>query len=58
VYWNFRLWKADGASDRLMDLLRGDLRQARGRQRQPPAAIIGWQSVKTSEKGGALGGVT
>ena len=52
AYWYFRAWKGDGTFDRLMDLLRGDLRQAHGRPRQPPAAIIDNRSVKTTEKGG------
>ena len=52
VYWYFRIWKADGTFDRLMDLLRGDLRQLHGRQRQPSVAIIDSQSVRTTEKGG------
>ena len=52
VYWYFMQWKKDGTFDRLMDLLRGDLRQLEGRQRQPSAAILDSQSVKTTERGG------
>jgi transposase len=52
AYWYLRLWKDDGTLDRLMALLRGDLRQAHGRQRQPSAAILDTRSVKTTEKGG------
>ena len=52
VYWYFRNWKEDSTFDRLHDELRGDLRQAEGRPRQPSAAIIDSQSVETTEKGG------
>ena len=52
VYWYFMLWKKDGTLDRLMDLLRGDLRVAEGRDRQPSAAILDTQSVRTTENGG------
>jgi transposase len=52
VYWYFMQWKKDGTFDRLMDLLRGDGRVAEGRNRQPSAAIIDTQSVRTTEKGG------
>ena len=53
VYWYFMAWKKDGTLDRLLDELRGDLRQAEGRQRQPSAAVLDSQSVKTTEKGGS-----
>jgi transposase len=51
VSWYFRCWKRDGTLDRLMDELPGDLRVAEGRPRQPSAAIIDSQSVKTTERG-------
>ena len=53
VYWYFRTWKKDGTLDRLMAELRGDLRVAEGHKRQPSAAILDSQSVKTTEKGGS-----
>lgn len=52
VYWYFMAWKKDGTLDRLHDELRGDLRRAEGRQRQPSAAVLDSQSSKTTEKGG------
>jgi transposase len=52
VYWYFRTWKGGGTFDRLMDPLRGDPRQARGRQRQPSVAIIDSRSVKATGSGG------
>lgn len=55
VYWYFMQWKKDGTFDRLLDELRGDLRQAEGRHRQPSAAVLDSQSVKTTEKGGSMG---
>ena len=52
VSWYFLQWKKDGILDRLRDLLRGDLRVAAGRNRQPSAAILDTHSVKTTERGG------
>jgi putative transposase len=54
VYYDFRPWRQDGTWQLMHDLLRGDVRVAAGKHRQPSAAILDRQSVKTTEKGGAV----
>lgn len=51
VYHYFRQWKRDGTWLRIHDHLHEEVRQQMGRDPQPSAAIIDWQSVKTTERG-------
>jgi len=52
VYGYFRKWRLDGTWQHIHDRLRGDVREQEGRERQPSAAIIDSQSVKTTDRGG------
>jgi len=52
VYHYFRAWRLDGTWERLNDELRELVRERAGRNRQPSAAILDSQSVRTTEKGG------
>jgi putative transposase len=55
VYHDFRQWQQDGTWQVMHDLLRGDVRVAAGKHRQPSAGIIASQSIKTTDKGGSTG---
>jgi len=53
VSYDCRQWRQDGTWQLRHDLLRGDVRVAVGKQRQPSAGIIASQSVKTTDTGGS-----
>jgi transposase len=48
VYSYFRIWRAQGIWDQVLDALRMQVRVQQGRDPEPSAAVIDSQSVKTS----------
>jgi putative transposase len=52
VYHYVRTWRCAGVWERMHDSLRGDLREACGRTREPSAGIIDSQMAKPPKKGG------
>jgi transposase len=48
VHRYFSIWEKEGVTERIHDILRGQVRRAAGRDEHPTAVILDSQSVKTS----------
>lgn len=55
VWDYFVAWQKDGTWQKVVNSLRGQIREAKGREETPSAAAIDTQSVKTSAMGGPSG---
>jgi len=52
AYYYFRKWRRSGLWPKIHSQIRGRVRAGEGRSREPSAAIIDSQSVKTTQKRG------
>lgn len=55
VYYYYNKWSQDGTWDKIMALLRGEVRAREGRDPDPTAGIMDSQTVKSTETSGERG---